>query len=235
MGEPRAVPRESAAAAPPELLTGCHRIAGMPAPDLGDLIAPGRAALVTQECQNGVIGERAVFPALAEIARAAMIDNAARLAKAARAASVPVVHCLALHRTDGRGGNDNARIFAAARRSGVTLAPGSEEAEVIPEIGTDPSDIVLKRYHGIGPMSGTGLDATLRNLGVTTIVGIGVSVNVGITNFVMDAVNLGYRFVLPRDAVAGVPPEYADAIIDNTLSLLATVTTADDVLAAWRT
>ena len=45
--------------------------------------------------------------------------------------------------------------------------------------------------------------------------------------------NLGFRFVLPRDAVAGVPKEYADAVIDTTLSLLATVVTTDDVLAVW--
>ena len=56
----------------------------------------------------------------------------------------------------------------------------------------------------------------------------------GNLNFVMDAVNLGYRFVLPRDAVAGVPPSYADAVIENTLSLLATVTTTDDVLRSWQ-
>jgi nicotinamidase-related amidase len=53
------------------------------------------------------------------------------------------------------------------------------------------------------------------------------------TNFVMDAVNLGYQFVLPRDAVAGLPQSYADAVIDNTLALLATVTTTDEVLAVW--
>ena len=44
----------------------------------------------------------------------------------------------------------------------------------------------------------------------------------------MDAVNAGYRVVLPRDAVAGIPAEYGDAVIDNTLSLLATITTTDD-------
>jgi hypothetical protein len=33
--------------------------------------------------------------------------------------------------------------------------------------------------------------------------------------------------------VCGVPTEYADAVIDNSLSLLATVATADDVIAAW--
>ena len=48
----------------------------------------------------------------------------------------------------------------------------------------------------------------------------------------MDAVNAGYQFVLPRDCVAGFPADYADAVIDNTLSLLAVVTTADDVIGA---
>jgi nicotinamidase-related amidase len=49
----------------------------------------------------------------------------------------------------------------------------------------------------------------------------------------MDAVNAGYQVVLPRDAVAGVPKEYADAVIDNSLALLATVTTTDEVIGAW--
>ena len=61
----------------------------------------------------------------------------------------------------------------------------------------------------------------------------GVSVNVAIPNFVMDAVNHGYQFVLPRDAVAGIPESYADDVIDNSLSLLATVTTTDAVVGAW--
>jgi nicotinamidase-related amidase len=64
-------------------------------------------------------------------------------------------------------------------------------------------------------------------------VGVGVSVNVAITNFVMDAVNHAYDFVLARDAVAGIPREYAEAVIDNTLSLLTTVTTTDALIQAW--
>jgi len=200
---------------------------------LSELVAPGHTALVTQECQNGVIGEQAVFPELALAARAGMIGNVARLAKAARASGVPVFHCLALRRADGLGSSNNARIFGAARKSGVVLSPGSSAAEVVPEIGVEDTDIVLTRYHGLGPMGGTDLDSVLRSLGVTTVVGVGVSVNVGMTNFTMDAVNAGYQFVLPRDAVAGVPSSYADAVIENTLSLLATVVTTDDIVAAW--
>lgn len=200
--------------------------------DLASLLDPAHTALVTQECQNGVIGERSALPQLAEAA-APIRPNLRRLAEAARAAGVPVLHCTAERRADAKGSNTNARLFLAVRKSPVTLLPGSVEASVIPELGPEPGDLNLTRLHGLGPLAGTDLDPVLRNLGVTTIVGVGVSVNVGMTNFVMDAVNLGYQFVLPRDAVAGLPAAYADAVIDNTLALLATLTTTEAVVALW--
>jgi nicotinamidase-related amidase len=202
-------------------------------PDLRALLAPVRTAVVTQECQKGVLGEGAVFPQLAEAARVEMIPNAARLAKAARAAGAKVVHCIYARRSDGQGSSSNARIFGAARKSDVDFEPGSVATQVIDEIGLEDADLVSTRLHGIGPMWGTDLDALLRNVGVRTIVAIGVSVNVGMTNLVMDAVNAGYDVVLPRDAVAGIPKDYSDAMIDNTLSLLATVVTTDDVIGVW--
>src|SRR5262249_55939127 len=112
--------------------------------------------------------------------------------------------------------------------------PGSPGATLLPEFGPEPTDLVLSRWHGLGPMGGTDLDAVLRNLGVSTIVPVGVSLNVSIPNLVMDAVNAAYDVVLPRDAVAGVPRDYGAAVIDNTLALLATVTTTEDLLAAWK-
>ncbi len=117
----------------------------------------------------------------------------------------------------------------------MDIAPGSPGATLLPpQFGPAPEDLVLSRWHGLGPMGGTDLDAILRNLGATTIVAVGVSLNVAIPpNLVMDAVNAGYRVVLPRDAVAGVPTEYGTAIIDNTLGLLATVTTTEHLTAVW--
>jgi biuret amidohydrolase len=38
---------------------------------------------------------------------------------------------------------------------------------------------------------------------------------------------------VPRDAVAGVPEDYAESILDNTLALVCTLPTTDDVIAAW--
>jgi biuret amidohydrolase len=201
--------------------------------DLAVLVDPGHTVVVTQECQVGVLGPASVFPELADAARDQMLPAAGRLVAGAHAAEVDVVHCVAARRPDGRGSSHNARLFAVAAKAGSQLTPGTEAVEICPEIGAEPTDVVLARLHGLGPMGGTDLDAVLRNLGARTIVGIGVSVNIGMTNFAFDAVNAGYQFVLPRDAVAGVPPAYADAVIDNTLALVATVTTVDEVLACW--
>ncbi|OBK71162.1 cysteine hydrolase [Mycobacterium sp. 1274761.0] len=205
----------------------------MQQPTLTDLLDPTSTALVTQECQGGVIGPQAGLPMLADEARREAIPNIAKLLAAARVARVAVVHCLINRRPDGRGSNTNARLFAAGKSFSADLTPGSAGGSVLPEFGPEPTDLVLTRTHGVGPMTGTDLDSVLRNLGIRTIVGVGVSVNVAITNFVMDAVNRGYQFVLPRDAVSGFPREYAESVIDNTLSLLATVTTTDAVLETW--
>lgn len=202
--------------------------------DLAPLIAPAHTALVLQEVQNGVVGEPSALPALAEAAAAVdLIAHCAALAKAARLVGVPVFHCTAETRDDLTGANRNARLFLGVRKSPVPLSPGSAAVQVPEPIGVEASDVVLPRHHGLGPMTGTQLDSMLRNLSVTTIVGVGVSLNIGMTNFAFDAVNRGYQFVMPTDAVAGVPADYAAAVLTHTLSLVATLTTTKDVLAAW--
>lgn len=204
----------------------------MAAPSLDELVDPARTAVVTSEIQNGVVGAQAAFPELAALA-APMVERAGALCRSARAAGVRVVHATAARRADAAGSNTNARLFVAARRSPVALLPGTPEVQVVPELGPEPDDLVLCRLHGLSPMAGTDLDPILRNLGVRTIVVAGVSVNVAITNLVMDAVNLGYQVVVPRDAVTGVPEAYADAVVEHTLSVLATITTVDELERAW--
>ena len=202
--------------------------------DLSALVRPETTAVVTQECQGAVVGPGAALRELADEAAREALPSITRLLPAARAAGVTVVHCVMQQRPDRRGSNTNARLFAGAAQLGMDLSPGSPGGSVVPELGPEPEDLVLTRTHGLGPMSGTDLDPILRNLGITTIVVTGVSVNVAILNLVMDAVNRGYQVVLPRDAVAGVPADYAAAVIDGTLSLLSTLTTTDTLIETWR-
>ncbi len=204
----------------------------MAAPSLAELVDPGHTAVVTSEVQNAVVGDQSAVPELAAAA-APMVERLAVLCGAARQAGVRVIHATAARRHDGAGSNTNARLFRAVRKAPVALLPGTPAVEVVAALGADPGDVVLSRLHGLNPMAGTDLDPVLRNLGVTTVVVTGVSVNVAVTNLVMDAVNHGYQVVLPRDAVCGIPADYAEAVIDHTLSLLATVTTVDDLVVAW--
>ena len=206
-------------------------------PELTDLVQPGHTAIVTQECQGAVIGPHAGLALLADEARRVALPNIVRLLPAARAAGVRVVHCLVQRRPDGLGSNHNAKIFALGRRPGrcrLGHVPGTPGAALLPELGPEPTDLVLSRWHGVGPMGGTDLDAVLRNLDVSTIVVVGVSLNIAIPNLVMDAVNAAYRVIVPRDAVAGIPTDYGEAVIDNTLSLLATITTTEELLGVWK-
>jgi biuret amidohydrolase len=207
----------------------------MPPPVLADLVQPGTTALILQEVQDGVVGASSALPALAEAgARIGMIPNIARLARAARAAGVPVVHATAENLPGGFGLNHNARLFAGARKAGADNVPGSTSVQPMPEVFAD-GDLVLPRYHGLSPLTGSPLDSLLRNQGITTLVLVGVSLNVAIPNTVFDAINRSYQVVLVTDAVAGVPEGYGEQIIANTLGLMATLTTTDALVAAWTT
>ncbi len=202
--------------------------------DLAQLADPRHTALVTQECQRAVIGDLSALPELAAAAKGEVTENIARLCAAARNAGVPVLHCTAERRADGRGANANARLFQYMARSENPLLPGSPAAEIVSEIEVAESDLVLPRLHGLSPFQGTELDFLLRNLGVTTIVGVGVSVNVAIQNLAFDAVNASYQVVIPRDAAAGFPADYTEAVFQNTLGAVATVVRTEDLLALWK-
>jgi biuret amidohydrolase len=197
-------------------------------------VQPGHTALLTVEVQEAVVGKRAVLPALAEaVAESGMLSNIAALARAARAAGAPVVHCTAEFRADGFGANRNSRLFGATRKARGGKAAPADAFSVHAEVGAEPTDIVLPRIHGASPMTGTSLDTVLRNEGVTTIVATGVSMNVALLGLVFEAVNRSYQVVVPRDAVCGVDATYVDAVLDNTVAFLATVTTTEAVIDAW--
>ena len=75
---------------------------------------------------------------------------------------------------------------------------------------------------------------TLRSLGVSYVVAVGLSLNLGIPGLALEAVNLGYRVAVVTDAVAGIPDDYAQAVLANTVGLLATRVSAADLVEVWR-
>ena len=200
--------------------------------DLAALVAPRHTAIVTSEIQRGVIGDHSALPELAKQGRE-IIPQVARLVSAARAAGAQVIHCIAERRADNKGMNKNARLFGYMAKAEPKLLPGSAATEIVPEVKLHESDVVLSRLHGLSPFSGTELDFVLRNLGITTVVAVGVSVNVAITNLTFDCVNAGYQVVLPVDAVAGTPRSYVEQVFEHRVRNVATLVSSDDLVRAW--
>lgn len=205
---------------------------GMPI-DLAALFRPG-VAVITSECQRGVLGPDGPLPALVETVReSGIIPNGARVLEAARAAGVPVLHGTVVRREDGGGVTMNCRLLTTAAASGAPpLLAGSDHAKVIEEFGPGELDYEVSRYHGVSLFHDTELDSILRSLGVRTVVLLGASLNIAILGSTIEAVNLGYQVVIPRDGVIGIPVEYGEAVLQNSMKMLATVTTCDEVVAA---
>ncbi|WP_329245479.1 cysteine hydrolase [Streptomyces sp. NBC_01478] len=202
---------------------------------LSEILDTVSTALLTVECQQGVVGPDSALPELALAARSSgALANVARLVAAAHESGVQVIHAIAERRPDGRGANRNARLFRAAERLPVQQLSGTTAVRVAPPIEVAEEDFVVRRLHGLSPLHGTEVDALLRNLGCRTLIVTGVSANVAIPNTVFDAVNRGYTVVVPGDAIAGVPAEYTPAMIRNTLALVATVATTDEVLGCLK-
>jgi biuret amidohydrolase len=198
-----------------------------------ELVAPGRTAILVSECQRMVVGDLSSLHAIVEAATP-VLPVIGRLVEGGRRAGVQVVHGTAGRRDDGKGAGRNTRFAGRnerERRQGA--APDPAGLEVVPDISVDPSDIVISRLHGMTPMTDTGLDPVLRNLGVSTIVATGVSLNVALAGTVIGAVDRGYHVVMPTDAVIGIPPDYGRAMLENTYAMVARLTTTDELLSVW--
>lgn len=191
------------------------------------------------ELQKGIVGADAILPALPIAVReSGMLDVAGRVCRAAREHGVRVLHATMEERPDGAGQAVNCRIFAigAKRRAEVGYSPteiGQPGVVLVDELDVQPGDITIPRMHGMTPFTGTELDAVVRNLGVRTIVLMGVSLNLGIIGAALSALDLGYQVIVVRDGVVGLPKAYADAVLENSLSMISTIVTADELIAAW--
>ena len=203
--------------------------------DVSSLVNPNHTALLTNEVQSSVVHADGD---LAENARR-ILPNIVDLAEAARLAGVPVLHAVKHFRRDSLARNRNIVLY---QLRGVL--PGKESppepdsrlqpgCHVVPELGPDERDLVMTRLHGMGAVHDSGIDPVLRILGVSTVVVVGVSLNVGIPNSVMDLANRGYDVVVPSDAVAGTPTEYQDQVMRYTIRYLARVTPTRSILEAW--
>jgi nicotinamidase-related amidase len=192
----------------------------------------GVTAIAIVECQRGVVGDLSFLPALAEAATP-VLPAIGRLARGARAAGATVAHLTFVPAAGGRSMGRGSKLMNVANRSSGGWSASESAYEVVAEIGVEPGDLVLPRHQGISPVHRTEALAILRNLGVAELVLAGVSTNLAIPLAAAGAGDEGFHVVIPADAVAGTPRSHHESMMKHALPFIATMTTVDDLLAAW--
>lgn len=130
-----------------------------------------------------------------------VLPNIRRLQDGFRAHGLEVIHTRICSMTpDGRDrspGHKRLRLHAA---------PGSKEAEFLPQIAPLPGEIVIDKTAS-GVFTSTNIEYVLRNLGVQALFVAGVYTNECVSTAIRDGSDLGFHMTLVHDACTTVTPE----------------------------
>ncbi len=118
------------------------------------------------------------------------------LLAAARRAGVPIIYTKVLYHPSGADGGLFVKKVPALRM----LVAGEPLAEIDPRIPPAPEDLVIvKNYPSC--FFGTTLASTLVGLGVDTLILTGCSTSGCVRATAIDAIQYGYRVIVPRECV----------------------------------
>ncbi len=199
--------------------------------DLTPHLDPATTAIVVLEVQDRLVhSEQALIPGIAAHACAiGLVDTLSALLHSARRVGAQVVYVTDERRTDGRGGARNLMVG----RSLSTDEAAPSHGPIVSELTPQPQDIWIKREHGMTGFFTTPLDQYLRNLGIVTVILGGVSANIAVNGTSIEAMNLGYRVIVPSDAIAGDPPEYVEMLLRYTIRNVALVAPSMAITSYW--
>jgi nicotinamidase-related amidase len=199
--------------------------------DLTPYINPANTAVVALEVQENLLRpDKAMIPGIAAHAESiGLIDRLGTLFDSARRVGVPVICVVDQRRLDGIGAADNLMVGRAV--TGDRLAAG--HGPIVAELAPKTRDICIGREQGMTGFYTTPLDAYLRNLGATTAIITGVSANIAVNGTAIEAMNRGYRVIVPSDCVAGDPPDYVTQLLRYTIRNVALVAPVQAIVDYW--
>jgi nicotinamidase-related amidase len=156
-----------------------------------------------------------------------VVANCARLAAAARQAGAqPVL----VHVGGSPDGADRLRPLADQSMPGSAALP-ADWSELVPELGSHPSDIViLKRQWGA--FYGTDLDLQLHRRKLTTIILCGIATEFGVESTARDAYERGYEQVFAEDAMTGLNAESHANSVARIFPRMGRVRCTEEIMAA---
>lgn len=131
------------------------------------------------------------------------VENIKRLLEAARAAEIPVIYTTVAYRESDKL---TAAAFIGKVPALLALEAGSRWAEIDPRIAPLENEPVLNKLFA-SAFYGTGLPSALAAASVDTLIVTGASTSGCVRATAVDALQYGYRPVVPREAVGDRNPD----------------------------
>jgi nicotinamidase-related amidase len=196
---------------------------------------PNRAALIVIDVQNDFCSpDGAVSELGSDVAAVqAMVPRLVALIDSARAAGVPVIFVRTTHDAtdDSVAWLGRYALEPADAPAGVICRTGSWGAEFY---GVTPAaDEIVITKHRYSAFVGTGLDMTLRTLGVDSLLFTGVATEVCVESSLRDGLSAEYLVTLVSDCAATYTREAQEASVAVVERSFGVITTAAALADTW--
>ena len=159
---------------------------------------PAKTAVLAMDFQHGIVANQMA-------AGRHIVENAQGVLKAARKASILVVHVIIQFREGYPEVSPRNRMLSPIKQAGRFLV-GHEETAIEKALGPEPGDLVVSRPRA-NAFWGSDLQTILRAREVDTLVMMGIATNWVVEATARYAADADYRVIVLEDCCAGsIPP-----------------------------
>jgi nicotinamidase-related amidase len=158
------------------------------------------------------------------------VANIQKLLEAARRAKIPIIFTTVAYREFDKL---TAAAFIDKVPALLTLEAGSRWAEIDPRIAPLETEPVLNKLFA-SAFYGTGLPSALAAAGVDTLIVTGASTSGCVRATAVDALQYGYRPLVPREAVGDRNPDAHEANLYDIDTKYGDVVSMEEVLESLK-
>ena len=192
-----------------------------------------KTALIIQDLQNDVMMDGGAFAETGapDHARAQnVVENAKRLAAAARAKGVMVLHVWMVCETGHPQLAQHAPLFQGLKGENA-LVRGTWGVRPVPGLEPQHDDLIVEKM-SMSAWETSRLESYLHHGGRTTLINCGSWTNMSVEHTARTAADKGFRVIVPEDACSTMNEDWHRASIEYAMQNVADVTTVDAVIAA---
>ncbi len=199
----------------------------------GYALDPSRCALIIQDMQNDVVMDGGAFASSGSPAHCReqnCIANIARLAAAARAKGIPVIHVWFVVEPGAPGVTLNAPLFEGLVEA-KALVRGTWGVAPVPGLEALAGDHVVEKCR-MSAWEGSRLETVLSATGRDVVIVTGAWTNMSIEHTARSGADKGYFMVVPENGCSTMNAEWHIASVNYALQNVAVVTDVDAVIWA---